>query len=128
MRLACASSHTVLRTMIERSTRLERISRHAGTELLVCAAVILGLSFFLLQATIWNEAKSPEKEPFFSALPDVDLSSLTPAQADRVLKRLNVQRCPCDCTRTVASCRNQHRSCSLSLALARKAVAAAEKQ
>ena len=114
--------------MIESSTRLKRISRAAGAELLVCAAVIVGLTFLLLQTTIWNETKSPEKEPFFSALPDVDVTGLTPAQADRLLKRLNVQRCPCDCTRTVASCRNNHRSCSLSLALAREAVAAAKKQ
>ena len=108
--------------MIESSRRLKRISLLAGAELFVCAAVILGLSFLLLQATIWNGTKSPEKEPFFSALPDVDMSGLAPAQADKVLERLNVQRCPCDCTRTVASCRNNHRSCSLSLALARQAV------
>jgi hypothetical protein len=114
--------------MKQSSTRLKRISRDAGIELLVCAAVILGLSFLLVQATIWNGTKSTENEPFFSTLPDVDMSGLVPAQADRVLERLNVQRCPCDCKRTVASCRNQHRSCSLSLARARESVAAAKKQ
>jgi hypothetical protein len=55
------------------------------------------------------------------------LSGVPPEKLGALLKTLNTQRCPCDCNRTIASCRNNHRSCSMSIAAARAAVAAAKK-
>jgi hypothetical protein len=109
------------------SAQLERISKDAATKLILGAAIILGLSFLLVQTTIWTGLQPAEKEAFYDTLPDIDLSGLSPLRSRTVLQRLNVQRCPCDCTRTVASCRNHHRSCSLSLAIARKAVEVARR-
>ena len=104
-----------------------RLSRDAAIKLCLCAAFILGVCFALLQGTSWKQLRSPEVEPFYTQLPDVDLSGVPPAKLPALLKRLNVQRCTCDCGRSVASCRNHHRSCTNSLAAAREAVAAAKK-
>ena len=89
--------------------------------LFILAGGIIGISFLLLDATVW---KTPgEKEPFYNSLPGIQMDGLTSAEADSVLKRLNLRRCPCECMRTVASCRNHHTSCSFSLAIAREEVA-----
>src|ERR1035437_2840131 len=87
-----------------------------------------GFCFVLLQATAWKQLRSPEVDAFYTELPDVDLSGVPPAKLQALLKRLNVQRCTCDCGRSVASCRNHHRSCTNSLAAAREAVEAARTQ
>jgi hypothetical protein len=100
-----------------------RTARGAAIIVSVYIAIIVGLTLLTLQATIWNQASPPE-QAFYSTLPGVDLSNLSSEQRAAILKRLNTRRCPCECMRTVASCRNRHGSCNLSLAEARAQVAA----
>jgi hypothetical protein len=112
--------------MARNRAALERLSRTAALKVTLCAALILGTTGLLLRSTVWNQPP-PESERFYSTLPDVDLGGLSPAKRAAVLEQLNGQRCPCACMRTVASCRNHHRTCSLSLAAAREAVAAGKR-
>ena len=114
--------------MARKTAGLDRLSRDAAIKVCLCAAFVLGFCFVLLQATAWKQLRSPEVEAFYTELPDVDLSGVPPAKLQALLKRLNVQRCTCDCGRSVASCRNHHRSCTNSLAAAREAAAAARTQ
>jgi len=114
--------------MARSTTGLKRLSRNAAMGLFLSTATILGFSCLLLQSTVWRESRAPEPEPFYTKLPDVDLSGVPPKKLASLLKKLNTQRCPCDCNRTVASCRNNHRSCSMSIAAAREVVAAAKKR
>ncbi len=115
--------------MARSTTGLKRLSRSAAIGLFLSTAAILGFSCLLLQSTVWKESRTPEPpEPFYTRLPDVDLSGVPAEKLGALLKKLNSQRCPCDCGRTIASCRNNHRSCSLSIAAAREAVAVAKKQ
>jgi hypothetical protein len=107
---------------------LKRLSRSAAIGLFLSTAAILGFSCLALQSTVWRESPAPKPEPFYTRLPDVDLSGVPPEKLGPLLKKLNAQRCPCDCNRTIASCRNNHRSCSMSIAAARAAVAAAMKR
>ena len=108
---------------------LKRLSRNAAIGLFLSTAAILGFSGLVLESTVWKESRIPQPpEPFYSKLPDVDLSGVPPEKLGALLKKLNAQRCPCDCNRTIASCRNNHRSCSISIAAARAAVAAAMKR
>jgi hypothetical protein len=93
--------------------------------LFILAGGIIGISFLLLEATVWKTPR--EKEPLYNSLPGIQMDGLAPAEGESILKRLNAQRCPCDCARTVASCRNHHASCSFSLAIAREAVASIRK-
>ncbi len=110
--------------MTRRKMSMERTSRAAAIRLSVCVAVLLGLSCLLLQWTVWNEpAAAPE--PFYRTIPDVDTSALAPAKVEALLKEWNVKPCSCGCMRTVASCRNHHAACTLSLRIADEAVAAA---
>jgi hypothetical protein len=108
---------------------LKRLSRSAAIGVLVSTAAIVGFSCLALESTVWQESRAPKPvEPFYTTLPDVDLSGVPPEKLGALLKKLNSQRCPCECNRTVASCRNNHRSCSMSLATARAAVADARKR
>jgi len=111
--------------MARSTTGLKRLSRNAAIGLFLSTAAILGFSCLALHSTVWKEFRGPKPEPFYSKLPDVDLSGVPPEKLGALLKQLNTQRCPCDCNRTVASCRNNHRSCSMSIAAARAAVRAA---
>ena len=107
---------------------MKRLSRSAATALFLSTAVILGFTCLALESTVWQESRAPKPpEPFYTRLPDVDLSGVPPEKLGALLKKLNAQRCPCDCNRTIASCRNNHRSCSMSIAAARAEVAAARK-
>lgn len=108
------------------STRLREISRDAAAKVAFIAAGTIGFSFLFVQAIVWNTPQ--EKEPYYRTLPGVDTSGLTPREVQLVLNRLNVQRCPCDCSRTVASCRNHHGSCSLSLLITRGAINSAHEK
>jgi len=112
--------HTVQRTMSWRRTAGADISRRAATKLSICVAVIFSFTCLVLATTVWNRKSAPE--PFYASIPGIDLSHLTTAQSQELLQRLNTERCPCECMRTVASCRNNH-GCSLSLERARKALA-----
>jgi hypothetical protein len=108
---------------------LKRLSRNAAISVFLSAAAILGFSCLALQSTVWQESRAPKPpEPFYTKLPDVDLSGVPQEKLGALLKKLNAQRCPCDCNRTIASCRNNHRSCSMSIAAARAAVADAMKR
>jgi hypothetical protein len=108
---------------------LKRLSGRAAVGLFLSTAAILGFSCLALESTVWQESRAPRpREPFYTRLPDVDLRGVPPEKLGALLKTLNAQRCPCDCNRTVASCRNNHRSCSMSIAAARAAVAAAMKR
>ena len=110
--------------MTRRKMSLERVTWAAAIRLSVCVAVVLGLSCLLQQSTVWNErAEAPE--PFYRTIPDVDTSSLAPEKVEGLLKEWNVRPCTCGCIRTVASCRNHHTACTLSLSIADESVAAA---
>ena len=84
--------------MARKKQGLERLSRDAAVKVGLCAAFIVVVCFALL--------RSPEAEPFYTTLPDVDLTGLPPARLQPLLDRLNLQRCSCACGRSVASCRN----------------------
>jgi len=114
--------------MARKRAGLDRLSRDAAIKVGLCAAFVLVVCFALLHGTDWKQLRSPEAEPFYATLPDVDLSGIPPAKLEALLRRLNVQRCTCDCGRSVASCRNNHRSCANSLTAAREAAAAARKR
>jgi hypothetical protein len=111
--------------MARSTTGLKRVSRNAAIGLFLSTAAILGFSCLTLESTVWQESRAPKPpEPFYSKLPGVDLSGVPPEKLGALLKKLNVERCPCDCNRTIASCRNNHRSCPMSIAAARAEVAA----
>ncbi len=81
----------------------------------------------MLQSTVWNQPVVKQRESFYTTLPGVDLSTVPPAKLPALLKDLNTRRCPCECLRTVASCRNHHGTCTYSLAIARQAADAARR-
>jgi thiol-disulfide isomerase/thioredoxin len=51
-------------------------------------------------------------------IPGIDLSKLTPEQRGRVLQTLNSELCSCGCGQTVAQCRLEDPTCTVSLPLA----------
>ena len=55
-------------------------------------------------------------------IPGVDLTPLTPAQRTEALKALNSENCTCGCELTLAACRINDPSCSVSLPLAQQLV------
>jgi len=58
-------------------------------------------------------------------IPGVDLDSLSPAAKAECLKQLNSEHCTCGCNLTLAACRINDPTCSISLPLAQKIAAAA---
>ena len=107
--------------------KLTMLTRGAAVRLAFQLALLLGATSLVL-ALILMGTPPTKPEAFYTELPGVDLSGLPPEKKATLLKQLNRQRCTCDCGRTVASCRNNHGSCSLSLAAAREAVEAARKR
>ena len=75
----------------------------------------------MMQSTVWNAPPVRAGEPFYNTLPGVDLSAVPLQKLPALLKDLNARRCPCECMRTVASCRNHHDTCTFSTAIARQA-------
>jgi thiol-disulfide isomerase/thioredoxin len=61
-------------------------------------------------------------------IPGVDLDSLSPAAKAECLKQLNTEHCTCGCNLTLAACRINDPTCSISLPLAQKIAAAAAAQ
>jgi thiol-disulfide isomerase/thioredoxin len=57
-----------------------------------------------------------------TTIPGVDLAALTPAKRTEALQTLNAKPCTCGCDLTVAKCRVDDPSCSVSLPLAREIV------
>jgi hypothetical protein len=111
--------------MPKNRTRLKELNRKAATALFLYAGFILGFCFLVAHFTAWSHAEPVAKEPFYTTLPGVDMERLSPAQAEAVLKKLNVRRCHCGCMRSVASCRNHHDSCTESIVAAQDEVNAA---
>jgi len=113
--------------MARRNRSLERTGRAAAIRASLSIVAVLGISCLLLRSTVWTPtAAAPE--PFYAAIPGVDLKAAPPAKAEALVKEWNVRRCPCDCMRTIASCRNHHRSCTVSLRIAGDGIAAAHAQ
>lgn len=56
-------------------------------------------------------------------IPGVDLSVLTPAQREEVLRRVNSDGCPCGCSLTLAQCRINDSACGISPPLVDQLVA-----
>ena len=106
---------------------MQRIERRAALTVVVCVGIILSLSCLALSLTVWRPSEPAEKEPFYTTMPGVDMTGVPSEKAQAVLKRLSPQRCPCECMRTVASCRNHHESCQLSRATSRAAVEAVKR-
>ena len=113
---------------MRRKNEQPRISRAAAIRLALSVALILGVTCLVLQLNVWHDDAPAEADQYYTELPGVDLSGLQPAEKEEVLKLLNKRHCPCDCLRTIASCRNRHTSCTMSLAIARQAVEAAKKR
>ena len=101
------------------------LTRAAAIQLSLSAAILLVAAIAPL--IILTGTPPAEPEPFYTQLPGVEFAGLPPEKEAAMVKQLNRQRCPCDCTRTVASCRNNHGSCSFSLAAAREAGEAAKR-
>jgi thiol-disulfide isomerase/thioredoxin len=55
-------------------------------------------------------------------IPGIDLSKLTPAQRTKVLQTLNSEECGCGCGQTLAQCRIEDPSCTVSLPAAEELV------
>jgi hypothetical protein len=112
--------------MARSTTGLKLLSRNAAIGVFLSTAAVLGLTCLALESTVWKESRTRQPpEPFYTNLPGVDLSGVPPEKLGALLRKLNTLRCPCDCNRTIASCRNNHRSCPMSIVAARAEVAAA---
>jgi len=57
-----------------------------------------------------------------TALPGVDFSKLNPEQKKAALRRLNEQKCTCGCAYTLAQCRINDTSCTVSEKMAKQVV------
>jgi len=104
--------------MLKSGTRLKALNRKAAAALFLYAGVIVGVCFLVLRFTVWDQSVPVAPEPFYTALPGVNMERLSPEKAEVVLKTLNLRRCHCGCMRSVASCRNHHDSCTESIVAA----------
>jgi hypothetical protein len=86
----------------------------------IAAAVIVAAVAF--EWRLITNSNSDQENEVFSDLPDVDLSALQANSRDRLVRRANVEKCPCNCGLTLARCRNRDRSCQTSLKIARETV------
>ena len=59
-------------------------------------------------------------------IPGIDLDKLSPAARAACLQQLNTETCTCGCTLTLAACRINDPTCSISLPLAQKIAASLE--
>ena len=106
--------------------------------------VLAAVSLILLAALVWAMAPSRAKyQPAplrpvpagcpqvltdfvpsdATEVPGVDLSSLSKAQRNHILYRLNMEPCPCSCNTSIASCRLNHPTCPICKDLVEKIVA-----
>jgi len=65
------------------------------------------------KALLANAAQAKE-------IPGVDLTKMTPAQRTAAIKAMNADNCTCGCELTIAACRINDPTCSVSLPLAKK--------
>lgn len=105
---------------------------------------LVALSLILLAGLVWAMAPGrakfapaplrpvpegcPQNVPDFvpsdaTEIPGVDMSSLSNAQRNHVLYRLNMEPCPCGCKTSIAGCRIGHPMCPLCKDLVEKIVA-----
>jgi hypothetical protein len=108
------------------------------------SAALVALSLILLAGLVWAMAPArpkfqpaplrpapagcPQTAPDFApsdatGIPGVDLSSLSTAQQNHVLYRLNMEPCPCGCNTSIAACRINHPTCPLCKDLVEKIIA-----
>jgi thiol-disulfide isomerase/thioredoxin len=59
---------------------------------------------------------------YATEIPGVDLKALTPRQKEDALRRLNTENCTCGCGLTLAQCRINDPTCTVSLPAAKKLV------
>lgn len=86
----------------------------------IAAAVLILI--VAMQWLVITRSNPEGKTEFFSDLPDVDLSVLQASARDHLVRLANLQKCPCNCSLTLACCRNRDRSCQTSLKMAREMV------
>jgi len=105
---------------------------------------MVALSLILLAALVWAMAPGrakfdpaplrpvtpgcPLKAPDFvpsdaTEISGLDLSSLSAAQRNRVLFRMNMEPCPCGCNNSIAACRINHSNCPVGKDLVEKIMA-----
>jgi len=60
---------------------------------------------------------------YATEIPGVDLANVTTKQKEVILKRLNTEKCTCNCDRTLAQCRIEDPNCQTSLPAAKKVAA-----
>jgi hypothetical protein len=108
------------------------------------SAGLVALSLILLAGLVWAMAPArakfepaplrplpagcPQTAPDFvpsdaTEVPGIDWSSLSKAQRNHILYRLNMEPCPCGCNTSIAACRINHPPCPLCKALVEKIVA-----
>jgi len=108
------------------------------------SAGLVALSLILLAGLVWAMAPArgkfepatlqptpagcPQTAPDFvpsdaTEVPGVDGSSLSKAQRNHILYRLNMEPCPCGCNSSIAACRINHPTCPLCKDLVEKIVA-----
>jgi hypothetical protein len=108
------------------------------------SAALVALGLILLAGLVW--AMAPPRAKFEPAplrtvppgcplsapdfvpsdatdVPGVDWSSLSKAQRNHVLYRLNMEPCPCSCNASIAACRINHPKCPFCKDLVEKIVA-----
>jgi hypothetical protein len=115
-------SHTTCSHMFFRRQRIKHNTRKAAFAVAGYAAIILGSSLLFL-LILNNRPSAAEAQRFYTTIPGIDLRAVTPARLPALLRRLNGQRCTCECMRTLASCRNHHQSCRDSIELAQRVAA-----
>jgi thiol-disulfide isomerase/thioredoxin len=111
--------------VIDREGKLQQ--RHVGmlnketTELE--AQVLLGLNQNARVERVDDPARVRlENAAQATSIPGVDLAGLTPAKRTEAIKALNADDCTCGCGLTLAECRINDPTCSVSLPLAQKMV------
>jgi cytochrome c biogenesis protein CcmG/thiol:disulfide interchange protein DsbE len=111
--------------MLDRDGRI--VSRHVGLlNAHVTEQETRALAGLTVNASI--EHVDPDKAVGLTStahvkeIPGIDLKQLSPDERGTALQRLNAEACTCGCGLTVAKCRIDDPSCSVSLPLARKIV------
>ena len=89
--------------------------------MLISLAIVFAAAIFISLKDL-REAKRIQSRPplcsFYDTVPDVPLETLQPSRREKVLRRLNLTKCDCQCALTLAQCRNTDRTCQRSVELA----------
>jgi thiol-disulfide isomerase/thioredoxin len=111
--------------VIDRDGKLEQ--RHVGMlnaeQVELEAQVLAGLNKNARVDRVEDPARARlENAAQATSIPGVDLAKLTPAKRTEAIKALNADDCTCGCGLTVAECRINDPTCSVSLPIAQKMV------